>query len=139
MDKIRKAILVEILAGLFLTLVVVFFWQRPLGAVLLLMAGIGFWLWRYRNRVDAAAMLAAAFLGTPSEMLCVKFGVWQYHYPYFSTIGMPISLPMAWGLSAVIIGRIAKTWDSALLASGNLEDRYSLFYTACHNYVPKIG
>ncbi len=231
MDRIRKAILVEILAGLFLTLVVVFFWPRPLGAFLLLMAGIGFWLWHYRNPADVAAMLAAAVLGTPSEMLCVKFGVWSYHapglilgipvwipliwaslfclfqhitltmldladrrwpdptvlsrrilfsilaaviiiyylwvvvsiarsiamvysvifligiifwhkerdilifivggilgtigeaicmqlgfwqyqYPFFSTIGMPISLPMAWGLSAVIIGRIAKTWDS---------------------------
>ena len=30
---------------------------------------------------------------------------------YLKGIGMPISLPMAWGLSAVIIGRIAKNWE----------------------------
>ena len=214
--KIAIELIVEIVAGVYLTAVVVFLWEHPVTATLLLAVGIGLWVLKYRNKADVVVMLAAALLGTPSEMICVKYGVWtyhapglilgvpvwipliwaslfclfrritlsftaiadiiwpvtaatsrkivfgfligvilvyylavfatitrsiamvytviifivgatlgtigeaicmkvgfwHYHSPYFKAVGMPISLPMAWGLSAVIIGRIAKNWEA---------------------------
>ncbi len=56
--------------------------------------------------------IVGATLGTIGEAICMKVGFWHYHSPYFKAVGMPISLPMAWGLSAVIIGRIAKNWEA---------------------------
>ena len=214
--KIAIELIVEIVAGVYLTAVVVFLWEHPVTATLLLAVGIGLWVLKYRNKADVVVMLAAALLGTPSEMICVKYGVWtyhapglilgvpvwipliwaslfclfrritlsftaiadiiwpvttatsrkivfgfligvilvyylavfatitrsiamvytviifimgatlgtigeaicmkvgfwHYHSPYFKAVGMPISLPMAWGLSAVIIGKIAKNWEA---------------------------
>jgi hypothetical protein len=196
--KIGVEFMYEVLSGLYLTSVVVLFWRHTITASLLLGAGLGIWLWRYRNKADAAAMVGAALLGTPSEIICVKYGVWthsladkiwpgrkslsrkivfgllagvivvyyimisiaiirsiaivytvimlitvifwheerdilifitggmlgtfgeyicmqqgfwHYHFPHFISIGLPVSLPMAWGLSAIIIGRIAKIWE----------------------------
>ena len=61
--------------------VVLFFWKSPAVASLFLGVGIGFCLWWFKDKADAAAMLAAAILGTPSEMICVKYGVWTYEAP----------------------------------------------------------
>jgi hypothetical protein len=41
----------------------------------------------------------------------MQLGFWQYHYPYFKSVGLPLSLTMAWGLSAVMIGRLAMIWE----------------------------
>ena len=43
--------------------------------------------------------------------MCMKLGFWHYHYPLIKSIGLPLSLPLAWGLSSVIIGRIAMMWE----------------------------
>jgi hypothetical protein len=51
-------------------------------------------------------------LGTLGEYICMKLGFWQYHYPFFMAIGLPLSLPLAWGLSAVIVARIARIWET---------------------------
>lgn len=149
--KIAIELIVEIVAGVYLTAVVVFLWEYPVTATLLLAVGIGLWVLKYRNKADVVVMLAAALLGTPTitrsiamvytviilvaavfwhkdrdilifivgatlgtigEAICMKVGFWHYHSPYFKAVGMPISLPMAWGLSAVIIGRIAKNWEA---------------------------
>ncbi|MDX2445677.1 MAG: DUF2878 family protein, partial [Desulfobacterales bacterium] len=74
----------------------------------IVLIGIVFW---HKER-DILIFIVGSILGTIGEAICMQLGFWQYQYPYFDTIGMPISLPMAWGLSAVIIGRIAKIWDS---------------------------
>ncbi len=228
--KLWTDFIFEVGAGIYVVAVVVFFWRRPGWLSLLLAGGLGMQLWFWREKADAATMAAAALLGTPAEILCVKLGVWtyhapglifdipawiplvwaflfcffrrvslsihavalllwpsrqmfprkiffgvlggmivvyylvtvavirriiaaayttlmvpavvfwrgerdilifligaacgtlgeyicmrlgfwQYHYPFFRFVGMPISLPLAWGLSAVVIGRIASTWE----------------------------
>ena len=73
--KIAIELIVEIVAGVYLTAVVVFLWEYPVTATLLLAVGIGLWVLKYRNKADVVVMLAAALLGTPSEMICVKYGV----------------------------------------------------------------
>ena len=73
--------LFEIFTSIYLVGVVIFCWDRPTLASLLLAAGLCMQLWFWREKADAVAMAAAALLGTPSEMICVKFGVWTYNAP----------------------------------------------------------
>ena len=82
MNTINRAIAIEILAGIYLVLTVTLFWRQPILATLLLSTGIGLWLWHYRNRADAAAMLWAAFLGTPSEMVLRQVPVLRHAKGY---------------------------------------------------------
>lgn len=65
----------------------------------------------WHGKRDILIFLVGGALGTLGEYICMKLGFWQYHYPYFRSIQLPISLPLAWGLSAVITGRIAKIWE----------------------------
>ncbi len=60
-----------------------------------------------RSEIYILIFIIGAALGTLGEYICMKLGFWQYHYPYFRSIGIPISLPLAWGLSSVIVGRVA--------------------------------
>jgi len=108
MLKSQISIWIEILAGMYLTVVVVFFWRYPALTALLLGVGIVFWLWRYRNRADAAAMVWAALLGTPSEMLCVKYGVWTYKAPGL-ILGIPVWIPLIWASLFCLFRRITLT------------------------------
>jgi len=115
--------LYEALSGLYLVSVVVLFWRHPLAASLLLGAGLGLWLWRYRDKADAAAMVGAAILGTPSEMICVKTGVWTYHAPGLF-MGIPVWIPLIWASLFCLFRRIAGTLHT--LADILWPDRKSL-------------
>ena len=50
----------------------------------------------------------AAVIGFSGEFLCVRFGVWHYTRPVLRAIGMPVSLPLAWGLSALLVWLLAR-------------------------------
>jgi len=65
----------------------------------------------WHGKRDILIFFVGAVLGTLSEYICMKLGFWHYHYPFLRSIELPISLPLAWGLSSVIIGRIAKIWE----------------------------
>jgi hypothetical protein len=60
---------------------------------------------------DILIFIIGGILGTVGEYICMKLGFWHYHYPLLRSIGLPISLPLAWGLSSVITGRVAKIWE----------------------------
>lgn len=59
---------------------------------------------------DLLIFVVAGIFGTLGEYFCMQLGFWEYHYPLLRSIGLPISLPLAWGLSGVIIARIAWIW-----------------------------
>ena len=66
----------------------------------------------WHGEKDILIFLFGATCGTLGEYICTRLGFWQYHYPFFEPLGMPISLPLAWGLSSVVIGRIAGAWEA---------------------------
>jgi len=66
----------------------------------------------WRRERDILIFLFGATCGTLGELICMRLGFWHYHYPFFAPIGLPISLPLAWGLSSVLIGRIARIWET---------------------------
>ena len=65
----------------------------------------------WHKQRDMLIFIIGAVCGTVGEYLCMKLGFWVYRYPYLRSIGLPISLPLAWGLSAVIISNIASRWE----------------------------
>jgi hypothetical protein len=73
----------------------------------------------WRGEKDILIFIIGGVLGTVGEFTCMKLGFWEYHYPFLRSIGVPISLPLAWGLSAVIVGRIAGIWEGVPLKKKN--------------------
>ena len=47
----------------------------------------------------------AAVAGPVAEAIAIHFGVWSYAFPKF--VGVPVWLPMVWGLTGVIVVRIS--------------------------------
>ena len=68
---------------------------------------VAFW----RKDRDVLIFIVAGVLGTFGEYLCMRLGFWHYKYPILKSIGLPVSLPLAWGLSGVIICRLARIWE----------------------------
>ncbi|MDI6796031.1 MAG: hypothetical protein QMD09_03760 [Desulfatibacillaceae bacterium] len=54
--------------------------------------------------------VVAALGGFFGEYICVFFGVWVYTKPGFGSLGMPVSLPLAWGVSANLIWLCARAF-----------------------------
>ena len=75
--------------------------------MIFLIPAVIFW---HRDR-DALIFTVGGVFGTFGELICMKLGFWHYHYPLLKSVGLPLSLPLAWGLSSVIIGRIAMIWE----------------------------
>ncbi len=71
--------------------------------IVAMISAIIFW----HGETDILIFFVGATLGTLGECICMKLGFWEYQYPLLGSIGVPLSLPLAWGLSSVIIGRFA--------------------------------
>lgn len=80
---------------------------QGLYATMILITAI-FW----RTSMDRMIFLTGAVLGAFGEFVCVQLGYWSYYHPLFKDYGVDITLPLDWGLSAVIIHRIASRWHT---------------------------
>ncbi len=111
----REMLSVKILFGILCGVIVVYYLitvsliMRTIAIVYtaFMIPAVIFW----HGERDILIFLIGAVLGTLGEYICMKLGFWHYHYPVFRSIGLPISLPLAWGLSSVITGRIAGIWE----------------------------
>ena len=74
---------------------------------LLLAAGAAFEILLWHKRKDILAFVVAAVVGPLAEMLNIYFGNWHYSNPSF--FGIPMWLPLVWGISMLTIKRIAET------------------------------
>lgn len=76
----------------------------------LIMAVVGvFW----KQERDFLILYWGALLGAFGEFVCIQLGYWEYYDPFFTTWGVDVTLPLDWGLSAVIldrIGRLREQW-----------------------------
>lgn len=101
----------EAVVGIYVLAVVVIFWRRPVLTSFLLSGSLGMQLWFWRKKADVAAMVAAALLGTPSEMVCVRLGVWTYHAPGV-VFGLPVWIPLVWASLFCLFRRASLTLSS---------------------------
>jgi hypothetical protein len=96
--------LIVILSIIVLTVAIMsFLWRDNLfttSALTILSVGILlFW-----NKIqDIFRYSVAAVGGTTAEVVCIYFGVWTYSNP---TYIIPIWLPLVWGLTGIISGRL---------------------------------
>jgi len=104
--KIEKELILDlILFCLGLTEISLFYMNNFLLIILLLITWlIGIKLW-YED-YDIYFLLTGAVIGTVGEIVCIHFGVWTYTNPTF--LGVPVWLPLAWGLTTILIKRIAQ-------------------------------
>ena len=65
-------------------------------------------LWFRGEKADVATMVAAVLLGTSSEMLCVRLGVWTYHAPGL-LLGLPVWIPLVWASLFWLFRRLSLT------------------------------
>ena len=77
-----------------------------LTAIFVILCGIRMAL--YHKKDDIFFFVSGAFLGPLSEAILVQFGVWQYANP--TLFGIPIWLPLAWGLAIMMIKRLAEVF-----------------------------
>ena len=61
----------------------------------------------WRKKIDLISFFTAGILGTFGEWICMQSGTWTYSSPYFAGIGIPLSLPLAWGLVTVLLRRLS--------------------------------
>ena len=106
--RLEKTLIFEIAlfcAGI--TMIFLFYYRNTLLTLLLAIAwtiGLVFW----HEKHDVLFFVVAAIVGPLAEIVCVHFGVWSYKNPSF--LGIPMWLPLAWGLSIMVIKRIAVTF-----------------------------
>ncbi|NIP40571.1 MAG: DUF2878 family protein [Candidatus Aenigmarchaeota archaeon] len=94
------------LFSLVVTLIILFYTNNLLLTALLIIAwlvGIRFW----HKKHDIYFFVAGAVIGSIAEIICIYFGVWQYANPTF--LGIPMWLPIVWGLAAMLIKRTGET------------------------------
>lgn len=74
----------------------------------LLMIGwiIGMKFWHKKH--DLYFLVAGAVIGPVGEIVCIHFGAWNYANPDF--LGIPMWLPLTWGLFTMLIKRVAETF-----------------------------
>jgi len=123
--------LFEVFTSIYLVGVVIFCWRKPLLASLLLGGGLCMQLWFWGEKADAVAMAGAALLGTPSEMICVKYGVWTYNAPGLF-VGIPVWIPLVWASLLCLFRRISITMHSVtwrIWPKGRMFWRKCFFWT----------
>lgn len=105
--KIEKELVYEIALFLVTIASISFLYMEwPLLTGLLVVAMlVGGKVWYDRN--DVYYFVSGAFVGSIAEIICVYFGAWRYTNP--TIFGIPIWLPIAWGVATVLIIRFAET------------------------------
>lgn len=87
---------------------IISFWWRNNTVVftLLLIATVAVLLLSKNKRFETVIFLTGALFGPSMEAIAIRAGAWQYANPSFT--GIPMWLPLLWGLTAVFLMKIAR-------------------------------
>ena len=106
--KIEKELIYEAVGFSTGIAMISLFWRNNLLllSLLALVSLTGMKKW-YKRR-DVYLFITGAVIGPIGEIVCIHFGVWQYANPTF--LGIPVWLPLVWGLAVMLVKRIAGTY-----------------------------
>ncbi len=93
--------------GAYALITVLTFWNKPVVIIFFLIAGILLQLLFWNKNTDLIIMILAAILGTLSEILCVKTGIWTYNAPNLF-FGIPLWIPLVWAYLFNFFRRLSK-------------------------------
>lgn len=82
------------------------FWGNNLLLSLIFLALCAVRLKLYHSGSDLFFFFSGMIFGPLSETILVQFGVWSYANPTF--LGVPVWLPLAWGLATLMVKRFAE-------------------------------
>lgn len=81
-------------------------WQQPwLALVGVAAVGAGI-LMLYRDRVLSTVFVVVGLAGAAAEAVAINHGAWTYANPQF--LGVPVWLPLLWGIAGVTVVRIER-------------------------------
>jgi len=104
---VGQELLLEFILFALTVIFIVAFWSKnwliAICLIALYIIGNMFWHKKY----DYMYYLAGFVIGPSAEIAATYFGVWTYANP--TLLNIPIWLPFAWGLAAVMILRIGQT------------------------------
>lgn len=81
-------------------------WDRPLLALPGVSAVAVGVLALYRDRVLYSIFVVVGILGAAVEVVTIHFGAWTYARP--QALGIPVWLPVLWGIAGVTVVRIER-------------------------------
>ena len=104
--KIEKELVFEIILFSVGVVAISLFYDNNLllTAILLVVSLFGMKVW-YKLH-DSYFFITGAIIGPIGEIVAIYFGAWQYANPTF--LGIPIWLPLFWGLAVVLIKRFSE-------------------------------
>lgn len=77
-------------------------WSRPVLLTVCYALFAAVLLVRWHSSSDVGFFCLAAVLGPFGEIICIRFGAWQYTMPWHD---IPIWLPLAWGIAGLYLKR----------------------------------
>ena len=85
-------------------------WERPLGLTLVMALVSVIMLSVWREREDLLLFALCAVAGALAEAAAIAFGAWTYGFP--NMIGIPLWLPLLWGVAGLFIKRMGEELHS---------------------------
>lgn len=106
MEKSSRNTLLEICLFLSCVALVYFFNAQKMLLTVILAASsaLSYVLWHRKG--DAYFFAAGAVTGSIGEIAAAQYGAWQYPSPDF--LGIPLWLPLLWGMGAMLVKRLAE-------------------------------
>ena len=100
-----KPLVFDVMLFFVLVLLLSFLYQNNL-LLTIVLAVFGLTVTKFfPHKNDLWYFFPAAILGSLGEVIAVSYGVWQYANPTLA--GVPLWLPLGWGLSAMIAIRVS--------------------------------
>lgn len=81
-------------------------WQNSIATALLLIAISVAAVKLWHEKSDIATYILAAVFGPLAEMISINSGAWQYSNS--NAFGIPIWLPLMWGMAGMLANRVSK-------------------------------
>ena len=121
LNRSHKILLSFVALGIVVTLVSAFWRNNGLLFLTLLAASAVLLLLSGNRRRDIVPFVAGALLGPIMEAVVIRTGAWQYAHP--TAFGIPVWLPLLWGLTALSLVRISRWLALENVGSPTLRSR----------------
>jgi len=106
--ELKKELLFEIILFIVGIMIISLFYSNNIlvSILLIIIWAMAIKLWHQKH--DIYFFIAGAIAGPIGEIICIRFGAWQYANPSF--FGIPLWLPLAGGFVIMLIKRISETF-----------------------------
>ncbi len=105
MKNKTKDIFISLTALLISMLAIITLWQSNLALTIALLVIFLCMHYFWRAHRDTVAFVVGALGGPLAEIIAIHFNVWHYTNPVIIAGHIPLWLPIAWGIAAMLIHR----------------------------------